>query len=394
MRCRKLPFAPGAAGRGPSRAEKFHAWFSQILVNVCRTRLRQRSKRRTLDVDDVDLESGDPFRASLARDSIGRALSCLSRSCAWSSCSGTGGSCRWPKSPTGCKIPSRHGQIQTSRRPAGAAPPDRTGGRGHPMKDSELDDELDLEMDERLTRFARGTRQPALPDEVGDLPWTVQRPNGRERARSTSSGAGSWLGRPRRSGPSPGRLGADARRGRVVPAAGGPGPDGRQRSQSVAARAHATPVGRPAAPGGPKSSWCRRAASSTTSWPITSPARSAEPRSDGAAAVIIQLDTLGGSSKRRCSASSSRSIEGPDDRLGRPERSQGGERRHVHHPRREPGLHGAPARTSERPHRSPPAAPTSPRPTARPRPTRYARRDQVRSRASPRIAIRRPWPGP
>jgi RNA polymerase sigma-70 factor (ECF subfamily) len=59
--------------------EEFHSWFSQILVNVCRTRLRQRSKRRTLDVDDLDLESGDPFRAALARDSVGRALSSLSR---------------------------------------------------------------------------------------------------------------------------------------------------------------------------------------------------------------------------------------------------------------------------------------------------------------------------
>lgn len=58
--------------------EKFHAWFSQILVNVCRTRLSQRSKRRTVDVEDVSLESGDPFRAALARDAIGRALSCLS----------------------------------------------------------------------------------------------------------------------------------------------------------------------------------------------------------------------------------------------------------------------------------------------------------------------------
>lgn len=59
--------------------DRFHAWFSQILVNVCRTRLRQRSRRRTLDVDDFDLEGGDPFRASLARDTIGRALSVLSR---------------------------------------------------------------------------------------------------------------------------------------------------------------------------------------------------------------------------------------------------------------------------------------------------------------------------
>ena len=57
--------------------EKFHSWFNQILVNVCRTRLRQRSRYRTVDVDEVDLEVADPFRAALARDAIGRALSSL-----------------------------------------------------------------------------------------------------------------------------------------------------------------------------------------------------------------------------------------------------------------------------------------------------------------------------
>jgi len=58
--------------------DRFHSWFSQILVNVCRTRLRQRSRHRTVDVDEVDVESGDPFRAALARDAVGRALSSLS----------------------------------------------------------------------------------------------------------------------------------------------------------------------------------------------------------------------------------------------------------------------------------------------------------------------------
>lgn len=58
--------------------DKFHSWFSQILVNVCRTRLRKRARQRTLDVDDVDLEGTDPFRSALARDTIGRALSSLS----------------------------------------------------------------------------------------------------------------------------------------------------------------------------------------------------------------------------------------------------------------------------------------------------------------------------
>jgi len=58
--------------------DKFHSWFSQILVNVCRTRLRQRSRHRALDIDEVDVVSSDPFRAALARDTIGRALSVLS----------------------------------------------------------------------------------------------------------------------------------------------------------------------------------------------------------------------------------------------------------------------------------------------------------------------------
>jgi len=58
--------------------DSFHAWFSQILVNVCRTKLRMRSKRRTVDVEEVDVEAADPFKASLARDTVGRALSVLS----------------------------------------------------------------------------------------------------------------------------------------------------------------------------------------------------------------------------------------------------------------------------------------------------------------------------
>jgi RNA polymerase sigma-70 factor (ECF subfamily) len=58
--------------------DKFHSWFNQILVNVCRTRLRKKARQRTLDVDEVDLEGVDPFRSALARDAIGRAISSLS----------------------------------------------------------------------------------------------------------------------------------------------------------------------------------------------------------------------------------------------------------------------------------------------------------------------------
>ncbi len=58
--------------------DKFHSWFNQILVNVCRSKLRRQGKRRTSDIDSAELEAGDPFRASLARDAVGRALSALS----------------------------------------------------------------------------------------------------------------------------------------------------------------------------------------------------------------------------------------------------------------------------------------------------------------------------
>jgi RNA polymerase sigma-70 factor (ECF subfamily) len=58
--------------------DKFHSWFNQILVNVCRSRLRRQGKRRTSDIENAELEAGDPFRASLARDAVGRALSALS----------------------------------------------------------------------------------------------------------------------------------------------------------------------------------------------------------------------------------------------------------------------------------------------------------------------------
>jgi RNA polymerase sigma-70 factor (ECF subfamily) len=58
--------------------DKFHSWFNQILVNVCRTKLRKKARQRTLDVDEVDLEGADPFRSALARDAIGRVLSSLS----------------------------------------------------------------------------------------------------------------------------------------------------------------------------------------------------------------------------------------------------------------------------------------------------------------------------
>src|ERR1035437_7015825 len=62
--------------RNPDAAK---AWFGRILVNVCKTRLgaRSRSAVRSLP-DDFDVaDAHDPFRDSLNRDTVGRALELL-----------------------------------------------------------------------------------------------------------------------------------------------------------------------------------------------------------------------------------------------------------------------------------------------------------------------------
>jgi RNA polymerase sigma-70 factor (ECF subfamily) len=52
------------------------AWFGRILVNVCKTKLSARRRVSVRDLnEDLDLtDSDDPFRASLIRDAVGRAL--------------------------------------------------------------------------------------------------------------------------------------------------------------------------------------------------------------------------------------------------------------------------------------------------------------------------------
>jgi RNA polymerase sigma-70 factor (ECF subfamily) len=54
-------------------------WFGRILVNVCRTRLAARRRTSVRDLnEDLDLtDPNDPFRASLLRDAVGRAMADL-----------------------------------------------------------------------------------------------------------------------------------------------------------------------------------------------------------------------------------------------------------------------------------------------------------------------------
>jgi RNA polymerase sigma-70 factor, ECF subfamily len=59
--------------------DDFGAWLDRILVNVCRDRLRRRSRIRfiALEVDHDRPGTGDEFRDLAVRDEIGRALADL-----------------------------------------------------------------------------------------------------------------------------------------------------------------------------------------------------------------------------------------------------------------------------------------------------------------------------
>jgi RNA polymerase sigma-70 factor (ECF subfamily) len=55
--------------------ESFGPWLDRIVANVCRSRIRARRRVRVIAIsDDLEVETADPFRATLARDAVGRAL--------------------------------------------------------------------------------------------------------------------------------------------------------------------------------------------------------------------------------------------------------------------------------------------------------------------------------
>ena len=54
---------------------RFEPWFSRILMNLCRDRLRQRSRRPTAELDDgADARARDPYRPAEDREALGRAF--------------------------------------------------------------------------------------------------------------------------------------------------------------------------------------------------------------------------------------------------------------------------------------------------------------------------------
>ena len=108
-----------------------------------------------------------------------------------------------------------------------------------------------------------------------------------------------------------------------------------------------------------------------------------QPRSSDAAAVVVRLNTPGGSlDATQRIVSSFLERRGPDHRVGRTGRRQSRERRHVHHARREPRRSWPPARTSAPRRRSAGRARTSPGRSAR----RSATTRSPTSRPSPKRA--------
>lgn len=59
--------------------DSFGAWLDRIVVNVCRDRINARRRVKPISLDDeMEVVAADPFRATLNRDAVGRALDRLS----------------------------------------------------------------------------------------------------------------------------------------------------------------------------------------------------------------------------------------------------------------------------------------------------------------------------
>jgi len=154
-------------------------------------------------------------------------------------------------------------------------------------------DDFDLEMDERLRRFAQGTRTPTLPDEVVDLPWTVQleRPPTR-----------SFIARRLGLGGLPGAAAGLVRLGVTVGVAGmflflvsNVRPSESSPADIIGAQPTATPL--PASASGSAGEVVLVPTTGVVDDVMADHVTGAVHRAenDGAAAVVIELDTLGGS---------------------------------------------------------------------------------------------------
>ncbi len=163
------------------------------------------------------------------------------------------------------------------------------------MNDPELDAGLDHDMDERLTRLARSSRAPALPEELADLPWTVQLGSPRAGRFGLLSGLWAGAGGVRQAGLALARLSLTlAIAGAFLLLVGQvrTGGSGSDLFQPAPTPLGSLPVGVASGPEVvvvPTSG----VVDDVMAGHVASAVRLAE--SDGAAAVVVQLDTLGGS---------------------------------------------------------------------------------------------------
>ena len=166
------------------------------------------------------------------------------------------------------------------------------------MSDRDFDDISDIEMDERLRRFAGSSRTPGLPDETAALPWTVQVEKPGRGPLNLGSGLAPTFAALRRGAAAGARLVVT-----LAVAATFVAVVGQVRSNASTQNY----VGAPAVVPAPTGSAPAAGAGSpevvvvptsgvvddVMADHVAAAVRRAE--ADGAAAVVIQLDTLGGS---------------------------------------------------------------------------------------------------
>ncbi len=163
------------------------------------------------------------------------------------------------------------------------------------MSDSDFPIESDIEMEDRLRRFAKESRTPLLPEETAALPWTVQLERPRtgvfDFAGALAAGAGSM----RRSALGFARLALTLAVAGAFLAVVGQARTGGSAANFVQPLPTPRPTGAGAAPSGPEVVVVPTSGvvDDVMADHVSGAIRRAE--SDGAAAVIVQLDTLGGS---------------------------------------------------------------------------------------------------
>ena len=165
------------------------------------------------------------------------------------------------------------------------------------MSDSDFDNASDLKMDARLRQLAASSRTPPLPDETAALPWTVQV----EPPRTWTFGFATALGRRaeslRESALAFARLAFTLLLAVGFLAAMSQTRTGGSQADFVGVQQSPTP--RPTGIGGPTTPPevvvvpTSGVVDDVMADHVAGAVRRAE--SDGAAAVIVQLDTLGGS---------------------------------------------------------------------------------------------------